>query len=303
MNVSTVSMSDLIDRALLEVQHPLELGHVVVGSGALTAEASSTELTLEDPTGVEVNDVIEFPDGELLLVTAKSAEATPVLTVHRGYYGTTRAAHAEGAVGTVNPQFPRWRVKEAVRRSISRIDGLGVPLVLSETLRREEGRSYVDMPEDCREVITVKYVAESGRIWELDRWTFHEDLPSNKFSTGKTLVVAAYARDDDDLEVTYRAHYRWSSHPDAPGEDSTIDLPEGAEDLPAMYAAAWLAGAREISRHQLDRSEEWAQSQAAAGQSGATVRALWQNFYRALDEAKRIVPVPVRRPYVRRPRL
>jgi hypothetical protein len=92
----------------------------------------------------------------------------------------------------------------------------------------------------------------------------------------------------------------WSSHPTEPTESATVTLPEGAEDLPALYASAWAVSSREISRGEIDRAEEWNRSEPQRGGVSLSLsKMLWQNFYRSLDEVRRLSPLPVNRPYVK----
>jgi hypothetical protein len=302
MALLTLTLGELIDRALMDLVDPGGQGRqVVLGSDALST-TSDTQFTLVDADGVNQTDVVEF-GSELVLVTEKSADADPILTVSRGYYTTTAAVHAAGTVGHVNPTYPRKRIAEAIRRSFGRLEALGVPVIKTSTVTREAGYSYAEMPGECREVYEVLYWGDDGRLLVLDGWAFHDNLPTSKFSTGKSLNLPNYVADADELEVKYRAAYRWSEHPVAPTEASTIQIPEGAEDLPALYAAAWLVSSREISRSDIDRAEEWSQTAPfERGQSSTLVRAKWQEFYRALDEARRLNPMPQPITYRRRPR-
>jgi hypothetical protein len=303
----TLTLGQLVDRTLFDLVDPGGQGRrVVMGSTALTT-TGATSLTLADSNGVNPTDVIEF-GSELVLVTTKSDAATPVLTVSRGYYMTTAATYAEGQVGHVNPTYPRRKIAEAIRRSFSRLEALGVPLIKEDTLNTADvddtAQYYVELPADCREVVEVRWQATDGRVWRLDGWEFFDYLPSAISTTGKGINLGRYVTEDDDIEVVYRAPYRWSTYPTDPTEAATITVPEGAEDLPALYAAAWLASSREISRSEIDRSDEWNKAaMSERGQSSALVRAKWQEFYRALDEARRLNPLPQNLVYKRRPRL
>ena len=92
---TTVSLtrSDLIDEALAILYRSSERPRpVAVGSDAL-ADASDTQLTLAagDDDLVYVTSVLENGQ-ELMLVTGKSTDATPVYTVSRSYAGTTASA-------------------------------------------------------------------------------------------------------------------------------------------------------------------------------------------------------------------
>ena len=302
MATVTKTLDELVDAALVELVAPGETGRMITFGGDLTDSATTT--TIADPTGVNPSDVIEV-DNELIQVTAKSDDPTPVFTITRGFYGTTPAAHtASTSPGYVNPPFPRHRVATAVNRSLVRLESYGVQLVKTATLNRETGLAYVELPSDCRQVLQVLYWGTDGRLRDMQGWQDYHNLPTAKFSTGKMLNISYVVADSDDIEVVYRAPYRWDSYPSSPTGSSTVELPEGAEDLPSMYASAWALSSREISRSEIDRTEEWSRTeQMERGQTGALVRAKWQDFYRALDEARRVNPVPTPLVYRTRPKL
>lgn len=302
MGTVTKTLDALIDQTIYDLMAPGEQGLRVVPAADIGA--SDTTFSLVDASGVNPTDVIEFGN-ELMLISAKSSDATPVFTASRGYYGTTPAAHtAASTVGHVNPQHPRIRIAEAIKRSLTRLHALGLPLVKSVTDSRETDLSYIALDDDVLEVYRVLYWGTNGRLIELDGWEFYESLPSAKFTNGKALNLPLYVANADELEIVYRAPYRWSTHPSAPAGDSTIELPEGAEDLPSLYAAAWLMSSVEMSRADLNRSEEWGRTeQFERGQSSALVRAKWQEFYRALDEARRVNVIPTPIHYKNRPKL
>jgi hypothetical protein len=307
MSTVTVTLGQLVDRALLELQGPAEQGRRVVlaeSDNGLTAVDGTTFKLVEGTDGSSVNptDLIEF-GSELLLVTAKTDDPEPLYTAARAYYQTTATTHASGTVGHLNPSHPRRRVAEGVRRSFARLEALGIPFRTVDTFTRQEGYAYLEMPANTREVLQVLYWGTDGRLRVLDGWRFFDTVPTGKFASGKALNVGYYVADEDELEIVYTTPYRWSSYPDEPDEDSTVEMREGSEDLPALYASAWSLSAREISRSELDRSEEWNRSEPQErGQSGALVRARWQEFYRALDEARRLDPPPQPLVYVPRPK-
>jgi hypothetical protein len=303
MATLTLTLDQLVARTQLDILDAGGQGRqVVMGSTALTT-TGATSMTLTDATGVNITDLIEF-GSELVLVTAKSDDVVPILTVSRGYFNTVAAAHAAADVGHLNPIYPKRKIAEAIRRSFARMESLGVPLVVTDTFSRAEGYSYVQLPSYVREVLEVLYWGLDGRLWPLGGWTFQNNLPVAKFPTGNVLNAPRLLEDADEIEVTFRKPYRWSTYPDDPVGASTIEVPEGAEDLPALYAAAWLSSSREMSRVEIDRSEEWNQTaMTGQGQSAALVRAKWQEFYRALDEARRLNHIPQTIRYRPRPKL
>lgn len=302
MNTVQVTLGTLIDRALTELEAPSERGlRVILDSNDLST-TSDTTFTLTDADAVNVSDLLEFDD-ELVLVTAKTDDPVPVFTCARGYYGTTKGTHAAGDVGVVNPAYPRHRVAEGVKRSFSRLESLGIPYVKATSVFPSGQFYWVEVPSEARRVLRVWYEnTRYGIIREVGSWDHVRDLPTSVYPTGQILKLPRHSGDIDELHITYQAPYRWSTFPNEPVEASTIRIMEGATDLPAMYAAAWVVSAREISRYELDRTEEWnREATTRTGSSGATVRALWQNFYRSLDEARRLEDVPQHRPYRRMP--
>ena len=297
MNTVELTMSTLIDRTLEEIQAPSEVSKTVAMPAALAAGVTSTTLT----GSAERTDVIEF-GSELVLVTDKSADADPIYTLQRGYYYTTAATIASGAVGFKNPQFPRHRVMQAVRRSFDALEAMGVPLIKSTLLTPEpspftdDNQMILDPGESVREVLDVR-----SMLYSQPNWEFIDHVPTTELSSGNLIRLRWSSADTTEYTVVYRVPYRWSD--DVVTEASTIEVPEGAEFLPSAYAAAWLCMAREVSRHDLDRVAEWTEGEPTrAGVSARMVQAKWSDFYRRLDEARRLNPIPKRRPWVRRPR-
>lgn len=301
MNTLTVTLSSLVDRTLLELLSPAEVSM----TATLVSSISAGDTTFQLTNGADVNpsDIIEFGD-ELVLVTGKTADPTPSFTVQRAYFSTIAASHATTVVGYVNPRHPRIQVAEAIRRCFPRLEALGLPMVKTETFNTVADASYIVMPENTRKVLQVVDMLTPAGPIVLDRWRFWPDAPTVKFPTGRILRVGRYVMSDDDLEITYQVPYRWSNHPTAPISTSTIDLMEGSEDLPPMYASAWQLTRREISRQALELAQEWNQGEPSrSGVSAAFVRMKWQNFYQALDEARRLTTVPLHRPFIKTPKV
>ena len=277
-----------------------ETGRLVTLGSSLTVD--QTQFTLTAGTSASVNSLLEF-GSELMLVTAKTGDVDPQYTVARGYYKTVKVAHASQEVGSTDPQWPRHRVAEAIRRAFPRMEAMGLPIVKTgiffpyEAINERGPRLVCELPKETRDVWSVR-----AGLNEVRRWEFIDNLPSGAYTTGRVVALPrGDVRINDELWVTYRVPYRWSTHPDVPDESSTIIVPEGAEDVPAAYAAAWLVSAREVSRMELDRAQEYNNTEPVrGGVSAGLVRAKWMEFYRILDEARRLDPPMPRRPYLRR---
>lgn len=303
MLTTTVALGSLIDSALYELESAGDRARpVVIGATALSA-TSDVDFTLASGD-LQVSDIVEF-GSEIVLITARSEDATPIYRCSRGYYGTTATTHASGVVGVVNPPYPRRRVADAINRCLTRLEALGVPLVTSAALSREAGLRYIELPTNVRQVLQVLHInTTTGKVLPIDGWRVFSSIDTDITASGKLLHLPNYVMDADELQVIYRSPYTWTGT--FPAETATVEMPSGSSDLPASYAAAWLVSAREVSRQELDRAEEWSRTEPVrGGSSGALVRAKWQEFYRALDEAQRVVAfeVPKHRPFIPTPRV
>lgn len=295
------TLDELIDDTIQEVGRYDERGYRVQLDAVGLPLVSSTTCSLVSGTRVNISDVIEF-GSELVLVTAKTADIIPIFTVARGYDGTTAAVAAPSAIGIVNPVFARRRVGKVIQTALTRMDAARVFVTATAQFSRTVGLSYIEMPAACRQVLRVGFFDASDRRFEptIDGWQFFDDIPTTEVTSGKIVRLPRYALDDDVFSVTYRLPYRWSTYPTAPTGSATITLPEGAEDLPSMYASARLVSRREISRLQVDRSEEWNASQGIVnGITQGAVRQMWSEFYKCLEEAKTLNVQAVPRPFVR----
>jgi hypothetical protein len=300
MILQTVLLSTLIDRALKQVRGPYEVGRPIARSASL--DAVQTTFTLVGT--VAPLEMLEF-GSELMLVTARNSDPDPIYTVIRGYYGSTAVAHGANEAGLAGPIFSRQAAKDGVIASFPCLEANDVTIVQSaiftpiidpaDTL---EGRVIVAMPAETRDVLNVAYGLD-----ELPRWRFFEGVPTATYSTGKVIFLPfGWPTTGGDLQVKYTTPYRWSGHlsgGDPTDETESVQLPEEAVRLPSTYAAAWVLQGREVSRTEIDRSEEWARTEPLrGGVSGQVVQRHWQKFYRDLDEAKRVDPPLPHRPIV-----
>jgi hypothetical protein len=295
---TNISMAVFIDTTLANLfrlaERPVP---VTLGATDLSDPAAITfTLAAGQEDMLNARDVVEFGN-ELVYITAKSEDTVPVHTCTRGYLGTNPSGHAAGGTGYLDPPFPRYRVQQSILAAFIRLNSL-LPYISTETYNREPGKEYVTLPADTLAVYEVGYMNQfTGRYWEIPGWKFEDDLPTNIVPTGKLLRTTSVMTDPDSLIVKRRTPYTWSNVP--PDEFSTVSVPIGAEDLPPIYAAALLASRREIGRLELDTSDEWTKLEVlrAGSVNQAILKDLWQQFYRGIDEVKRIYVPPRRRTY------
>lgn len=300
---TTLVLGDVIEEAMALLYRPVERPmQCAVGSDALTSSSADTTCTLSgDYSSVRVSTVIESGQ-ELILVTARSADATPIFTVARGYAGTPVSAHTTGTVVLVGPLWARYEVRRSILRCFNGPLSAYLPNLTSTTLTTATNSYFVSMPAATVDVVRVAVSSVlSGSVshWdEISQWDFIEDVPTAVVSTGKMLTFPYGFPTGQSLHVTYQTTYAWSGGTSDPAEAETVPIPAAGADLPALYAAAYQVFAREISRLELDRISEW--NSEAAVRQGVNLRmaqTLWTEFYRRLDEARKVQNVPRHRAY------
>ena len=299
---TTLTLSSLIDEALAYLYRAQERPRPC----PLNSDINSSATTLQVADGeaqIHITTVLEF-DSELMLVTDVDRSTSPdTFTVSRGYADTTPAAHTSASgTGHINPLFPRREIDRKIREFFLGPANTWLPkLETTKAAPSSDAAHFISMPADCIEVLEVRhYSTVTGKIVHIGNWKLEENLTTADFATGKALSVSAAIRSDDDLMITYKVPHEWSGSGD---EDDTITLTFGMGDIPVLYAAATMITGRELTRLELDHIEEW--NQAEAVRQGVPVRyiqQLWQQFYRRIDEARRLQYVPKHRPYRKMPR-
>jgi len=301
-NVS-VSLGTLIDETLSRLYRHSERPLQVTMSGA-PSDAADTTLTLTtgDASKISITDVIEI-NQEAMLVTAVDT-ATDTLTVARGYAGTTAVATHEGTDPVlVQPGHLRADISRFVQRCVSGPMNIYLPYITNATMYRTSGKQYIEMPAATQRVLSVRHmIGVTGRIIDVGGWQFEEDLPTGLVTSTKAVRVPSTVENDDALIVVSVEPYAWSVVP--PAESSTLSVPLATEDLPSLWAAAYAITGHEITRLDLDQIEEW--NQDAAVRQGFNVRLmreLWGEFYRRIDEARRVQNVPRNRTFRKMPKV
>lgn len=302
MITTTVELGDLVDRALAGLQAPNELGRRTLMKTELTT--SATTFQLDDATLVQVTNLLEFGT-ELMYVTDKTDDtATATLTVVRGYAGTTATTHSIDDVGAISPPWPRKRVADQIEAAFPYMEGNRLPLIITspeiapERDPTDDNVWLIDVPAAARHV----YLVRVG-LKEVNGWTFIDNLPTSSYTTGKVVSLPTYAKsyypeispENLSFTVVYRAAYTWSTDP--PTESDTIDIAEGAREVPVKYAIWQLVEARERGRQQVDRSTEFREG-LGFDTGPQHVRLARESFFSTLDVARRVEFPPRSRPFV-----
>jgi len=297
MSKTTLSLEDLIDNTydlLVRPQdHPMQ--------DYLYEDISAGTTTMKLSTYVcSENDVLEIGQ-EMILIRQVTSDANPTLTVVRGYMGSPTAAHITTDDVLINPNFSRYRIKRAILKGMRRIN-TWIPNIQTSTLYPTVDSMYIEVPSTTMRVLQVYYLNPTdGRFNELGGWEYWPNVPTALIASGQAISVPSWqANVNNAIQVVRQTPWAFSTAD--PIESDTIDLWAGTEELPAFYAAAFLASGREISRTDIDHVEEWvSQSPRNTGLSAAYTKQLWNDFYRTVEEARKLVIVPKYRPFKKQP--
>jgi len=178
------AVSTLVDRIYRDfLNKPDDLAAFSRLDGTITD--SATSLTYEDGLfSVEEENLLEAGalveiDQELMLVTDANP-STRVLTVSRGYAGTTAAAHSDKDNIFLNPTFPRKSVFDAVADNIVRL----YPSLYNVTTTNVTSTStYAEVPASTVEVLTSYVQNASGEQYTSAGIELLRDFPPSTTNT------------------------------------------------------------------------------------------------------------------------
>lgn len=276
----------------------------------LSANATSSDTTLALTAGLTINTPELLEAGQELMLATGGTSTAPV--VARAYAATAAAAHTSGDVIYKAPQWSRYKVGKAIWRCLSGPVTAALPSVSTEVITPTDNQYYIPVSGSIVDILRVGYFHPWNYSWiEISDFKLVDYLPTSGITgvtTGAMMTIPrglpfpqGSGSNPVDLYVTYRQTYTWSGGARTPVvETETVTLPYGAEDLLPLYAAAYMVSGREISRLELDKVEEWNRDEPLrTGTNYRTVNQRWQEFYRRIDEVRRLYPnrVPRHRPF------
>lgn len=306
MAVTTqVALGTMVDEALDTLYRAVERPALVfIGSDGLSSNVDTTMTLGSNADGnydINVTDVLEYGQ-EMMLVTNKTTDTTPVYTVQRGYLGTSATATLPtGTPVIVNPKFPRRDLARAIQRAFSGPISKGLPYSkISAVLTVATNDRMLEVPADVLRPVSILDPFDGSVLLEHGQFDFFENLPAALSSTGNAIRLPGFFGPNyDTVYFEYFAAYPWSNTPVV--ETSTIPVYYGAEDLASLYAAWFVVTGSELSRVENSDINAFASENPNIKQVNYQTVKSWQtNFYMRLDEARAIRPAKQQhRPYRR----
>jgi len=289
------AVSTLVDRIYRDfLNKPDDLAAFSRLEGAITD--SDTSLTYEDGLfSVEEENLLEAGalveiDQELMLVTDANP-STRVLTVSRGYAGTTAAAHSDKDNIFLNPTFPRKSVFDAVADNIVRL----YPSLYNVTTTNVTSNStYAEVPASTVEVLTSYVQNASGEQYTSAGIELLRDFPP---STTNTAVQFYNTSNGKTVHLVIKRKF---VRPTAETDDlaTTCLISNEYEQIVMVGAVADIVGATDIdATTQEFITEKLAQENYPVGSGERLRNALLRLRSLLIDEARgnlrSLYPAPV----------
>jgi len=289
------AVSTLVDRIYRDfLNKPDDLAAFSRLDGAITD--SDTSLTYEDGLfSVEEENLLEAGalvevDQELMLVTDANP-STRVLTVSRGYAGTTAAAHSDKDNIFLNPTFPRKSVFDAVADNIVRL----YPSLYNVTTTNVTSTStYAEVPASTVEILTSYVQNASGEQYTSAGIELLRDFPP---STTNTAVQFYNTSNGKTVHLVVKRKF---VRPTAETDDlsTTCLISNEYEQIVMVGAVADIVGATDIdATTQEFITEKLAQENYPVGSGERLRNALLRLRSLLIDEARgnlrSLYPAPV----------
>lgn len=253
---------------------------------------ADTDTTFTCDLGTVTNlsrGIVEIDD-ELVLVKAFDATSGVVnvmgLTNGRGYEGTVAASHAQHALVTASPAFPRARIKKAINDTIR---GLYPHLVVFATTEITFNAAQVEyeLPAGVDDVwyVVAKTVGPSKVSQPMPNWRYNPQARTADFASGKSIQLLDAIVPGQPVRVVY-AHQ--PAQLTANTDDFTLTgFSERLTDLVVYGACKRLLPALESARLQQQSVEATERATLVPPYSATKAAGMYASLYQERLEEER----------------
>jgi hypothetical protein len=257
---------------------------------AIAMTAADTTFTCDTSTVTNLSRGLVEIDDELVLIKTYDPTSGVVsimgLANGRGYEGTVPASHAQHALITSNPAFPRARIKEAINQTIS---GLYPHLVVFGTTEITYNAAQIEyqLPSDVDDVwyVTTKTIGPSKVAQPSPNWRFNPKARTADFTTGKSIQILDAVVPGQAVCVVYA---KTPTQLVAGTDDITATgYPERISDLVVYGTCKRLLPALEAARLQQQAVEATERAPLVPTASAAKAASLYASLYAERLEEER----------------
>ena len=231
--------------------------------------------------------IIEIDD-ELIWIDSFSKQASSMTAAPgfgRGYMGTTPAPHAQNAMITLAPSFPRVTIKKAINDTInSYFPKLWA--VTSTTFTFNASQTTYPLPDDLESILFVSWqTTGSSQEWlPVNRWRADPMANAATFNTNNTINIYENIQPGRTVQVWYTTE---PSTLDANTDDyaDVTGLPASSADVTVLGACYKLLSFLDAGRINLSSAEADLNDTKNPYNSGASAsRYIFALFQQRLQE-------------------
>src|SRR6266542_97838 len=248
--------------------------------------ASALVIPVQHPTKVR-QGFIEIDDELIHIDTVGSTSAT-AMPFGRGVSLSIAATHALNAKVTNDPQFPRVRIFDALKRAILQVQP-DLFAVTPTTFTSSPVLTTYDVPADVDRVLRVQYQANDGSAEWINVWHWTFD-PNGSGLTGKTLTIHSAVPSARTVQVVYAGPF---TSPTSTSDvlESTLKIPASMHDVLLWNSVSQLIPFAELVRMSLRGVEQQARAQGVnVGDPSKVAERMYVMYERRkLEERKRLL--------------
>jgi hypothetical protein len=272
----------------------------------LTQAINDSELTLNFGSVTNIGKgTVEIDDELLWLDTYDRVSNSAIVAPYgRGYYGTTKAAHAVNTKVTIAPTFPRATIKKAINDTIDAVFpelfGVGV-----HTFNFNSVKTTYSLPADVETILYVSWKS-TGPTEEwipLRNWRADPLANTTAFTTGQSISVYDRVDAGRTVQVFYTKKPTTLTASSSTDVFETVTgLPSSAKDVIVYGAAYRLSSFIDPGRLNYSSAEaDNADTKIQYGSGASTARFLLALYQQRLrEESKKLRDVyPTRIHYTR----
>jgi hypothetical protein len=272
----------------------------------LTQAINDSELTLNFGSVTNIGKgAVEIDDELLWLDTYDRVSNSAIVAPYgRGYYGTTKAAHAVNTKVTIAPTFPRSTIKKAINDTIDAVFpelfGVGV-----HTFNFNSVKTTYSLPADVETILYVSWKS-TGPTEEwipLRNWRADPLANTTAFTTGQSISVYDRVDAGRTVQVFYTKKPTTLSASSSTAVFETVTgLPSSTKDVIVYGASYRLSSFIDPGRLNYSSAEaDNADTKIQYGAGASTARFLLALYQQRLkEESKKLRDVyPTRIHYTR----
>lgn len=260
----------------------------------LDASTTSVSVTLPSttPPGWVEGTTVEFGTEMMYIFSVTGAG---VATVQRGFRGSSPTNHSAGALGTIAPKFPTYRIFTALNDELQMLSSAQAGLFQMKSVEltfgsHQDGYDLTGVTDQILDIYQVTYDESGTEAAEprLVNWRLRRDRNTSNFASGYALIVYDEAEAGRTMRVLYKTGF--SALSSVSSALSSTGLHVEAHDLVPLGAALRLMTTRPIRREFLDEHGFSAnRDEVPAGAMSASMRDL-RDYYtmRVNAEATRL---------------